>query len=96
VAASILTSAGLPELVTGNLSDYRTLALRLATHPDLLRSITEKLACNRLNAPLFDTTRFARQLENAYAEMWQIYAAGEVPRQIEVAAEGLLNLLDNI
>ena len=43
VAASILRMAGLPELVTTNAEDYEALARKLATDPQLLRSIRGKL-----------------------------------------------------
>ena len=47
-------------------------------------TIRQKLADNRLVEPLFDTPRFARNLEKVYKEMWEIFSAGEKPRQIEV------------
>jgi protein O-GlcNAc transferase len=86
VASSVLASAGLPELITGNLSNYQALVIHLATNPAALNSIKAKLSRNRLAAPLFDTPRFARHLEKAYDEMWHIYLKGEKPRKIEVAA----------
>ena len=69
VAASILTAAGLPELIAPDLSSYESLALDLATHPERLRAIREKLAHNRQTAPLFDTQRFTRNLEATYRTM---------------------------
>jgi len=38
VAASLLRAAGLPELITDNLQQYESLALKLARDPALLRS----------------------------------------------------------
>jgi len=84
MSASILTSIGLTEMITYSLEEYETLAVRLAHHPDEFQTIRQKLAQNRLTAPLFDTPRFARNLETAYTEMWKIFLAGERPRQIEV------------
>ncbi len=66
VASSVLTAVGLPELITHSLEEYETLALRLATHPDQLDAIRQKLGKNRLTKPLFDTPRFVRNLEKAY------------------------------
>ena len=51
VAASLLQAVGLPELVTENLEDYETLALRLARDPALLKSSRARLAQNRATAP---------------------------------------------
>ena len=69
VAASLLTAAGLPELITETAQDYEALALALARDPARLTALREKLAANRTAAPLFDTLRLARDLETAYREM---------------------------
>ncbi len=84
LASSLLRAIGLPELVTASLDEYEALALRLARTPAELAAIRGRLAQNRLTAPLFDTPRFARNLEGAYKEMWRLYLAGEAPRMIEV------------
>jgi protein O-GlcNAc transferase len=79
VAASLLQAVGLPELVTENLEEYETLALKLARDPALLGQIKAKLAGNRATRPLFDTARYTRHLESAYETMWQRYQRGEPP-----------------
>ena len=84
VAASVLTAVGLPELIAYNLPDYEALGLRLAVKPEALMAVKNKLAQNRSKEPLFDTPRFAGNLEKAYKRMWQLYLNGETPRQIEV------------
>jgi len=85
VSASILTAIGLPEFITHSLDDYETLAVRLARNPEQLAAIRQKLANNRLTEPLFDTPRFAKNLEKAYNKIWKIFLAGQRPRQIDVA-----------
>lgn len=74
VAGSLLRAVGLPDLVTNSLADYEALALRLATGPDYCRAIRARLRANlranRLASPLFDTRRFARDLEVAYLAMY--------------------------
>jgi len=84
VSSSILTAIKLPELITRSLEEYEALAVRLAHNPGEQQAIRQRLAKNRLTAPLFDTLRFARNLEKAYKEMWKVFLAGETPRQIEV------------
>jgi len=84
MSSSILTAIGLPELITHSLKSYEDLAIELATNPVRLQSIRDRLRKNRLTEPLFDTERFVRNLESAYEKMWQIYTAGEFPRQIKV------------
>jgi protein O-GlcNAc transferase len=70
VAASLVHAMGLPELVADSMAGYEALALRLATHPDELKAIRDKLARNRANAPLFDTAEFCRNLEAVYTTIW--------------------------
>ena len=84
VAASLLTAIGLPELVRENQNDYEALAVSLAQNPQELASIRRKLAQNRLTMPLFDTPRFARNLEAAYETMWQNFQAGLAPQGFAV------------
>ena len=82
VAASLLNAIHLPELVTSTQEAYEELAIALATHPERLRQIRQKLANNRLTAPLFDTPRFTRHIEAAYTEMHARYQAGLPPAHI--------------
>jgi protein O-GlcNAc transferase len=86
VAASLLTAIGLPELITRSHDDYEALALDLATHPERLAAIRGKLALNRTTLPLFDTPRYARHLEQAYARMHERHRAGLPPDHIVVEA----------
>jgi predicted O-linked N-acetylglucosamine transferase (SPINDLY family) len=85
VAASLLTAVGLPELVTESRERYESLAIELATNPEKLGAIKEKLARNRRIAPLFDTPRFTRHLEAAYRTMYERYQADLPPAPFSVA-----------
>jgi len=84
VASSLLSAVDLPELVTHSLQEYEALAVRLARPGNELQALREKLWHNRLTAPLFDTPRFARNLEEAYRQMWDLYVADKPPRTIDV------------
>ena len=86
VATSLLLAIGLPELVTGSLASYETMATTLVRHPTLLASLKERLAANRNTAPLFDTEQFARHLESAYVTMWERSQRGMPPGSFSVAA----------
>jgi predicted O-linked N-acetylglucosamine transferase (SPINDLY family) len=81
---SILHAIGLPELVTDNLNDYESLALKLATDSSLLQTVREKLKRHRLRFPLFDTERYRRHLEAAYRTMWETWQRGEIPSSFAV------------
>jgi len=70
VAASLLKTAGLDELVTGSLEDYEAKALHLAKNPQLLAPMRQKLIAEKMSSPLFDTASFARSLEAIYENMW--------------------------
>ena len=69
VGASLLTAAGLPELITHSAQEYEATALGLARDPARLKALRDKLAANRATAPLFDMNRFAREIEAAYEKM---------------------------
>ncbi len=71
VAASLLSAIGLSELVTTTQQEYESLAIELATNPERLKQIKQKLEQNRLNSPLFDTPRFARNIEDAYMQIYE-------------------------
>ena len=86
VAASLLGAIGLPELITGDLHEYEAMAVRLATNPDVLAGTKRKLAANRLTTPLFDTARYTRQLEAAYATMHARQRDGMPPAPFHVRA----------
>ena len=84
VAASLLNAIHLPELITATQQEYEALAIELATHPERLAQIKQKLANNRLTTPLFDTEVFTRHLEAAYSEMYERYQADLPPGHIHV------------
>jgi predicted O-linked N-acetylglucosamine transferase (SPINDLY family) len=88
VAASLLRSVGLPDLVTYSLAEYEALATTLAQDSGRLRQVRDKLAANRLTFPLFDTARFTRHFETAFEMMHEIHIRGEPPRHFEVAPVG--------
>jgi predicted O-linked N-acetylglucosamine transferase (SPINDLY family) len=67
VAASLLLTSGLPELVTKTAEEYEAMALTLAHDRALLQALRERLAAQA--SPLFDTERFARNIEEAYLGM---------------------------
>ena len=71
VGASLLTTAGLPQLIATSLDDYRSRLHELAAKPHRLRELREFLERTRASNPLFDTRGFARDwealLDRAYA-----------------------------
>ena len=72
VAASLLNACGLNELITESRADYEKLAIELASHPTKLMKIRTKLMANRNKHSLFDTLRYARNLESAFETVVQL------------------------
>jgi protein O-GlcNAc transferase len=68
VGASLVTTAGLPQLVCSDLEEYRTKALRLAHHPEELHPLRDKLGTLH-ESGAFDSRRCARDLEALYERM---------------------------
>jgi protein O-GlcNAc transferase len=84
VAASLLNAIELPELVTDSAEEYERLALELARDSQKLAALKTKLAGLKRGTPLFDTERFARNLEDAYTQVYQHYFDGNAPGHITV------------
>jgi predicted O-linked N-acetylglucosamine transferase (SPINDLY family)/predicted 2-oxoglutarate/Fe(II)-dependent dioxygenase YbiX len=84
LCASLLTAAGLPELIASSLEDYENLAVQLATQPSELQTLRQKLVEGRSQSALFNTARTIRHLEFAYQQIWQTYEAGHAPQPVTV------------
>lgn len=84
VAASLLSAAGLSELVTETPADYERLAVTLARDTTRLGAIRQRLRENRLDCALFDTDRFRQNIEASYAVMWDTWLRGEKPYAFSV------------
>jgi predicted O-linked N-acetylglucosamine transferase (SPINDLY family) len=76
VAASLLYSICLPELVTDTSEKYEASAIELGLNPELLKTLKMKLANNLLSTPLFDTVQFTKNLECAYSKVYENYQKG--------------------
>jgi len=84
VAASLLTAMDLPELITHSQEAYEEKAIELAQQTASFKALKQKLAANRLTAPLFDCQLFAKQIESAYEEMHRRHQAGLPAEHIQV------------
>jgi protein O-GlcNAc transferase len=84
VASSLLTAAGLTELITPSLEDYERAALALARDPQRLIALRRKLQDNRQTCPPFDLPKLTGNIEAAYARMWQTWLSGERPAAFSI------------
>ena len=86
VAGSILTAAGLEDLVTVSEKKYHDVALRVAQDPEYFADIKTRLAAARTSAPLFDTKGYTRDFERLLEKAFQNYQAGNAPKSMALSA----------
>ena len=73
VAASLISSVDMMELITESQEQYEELAIELATNTEKLKAIKDKLEVNLKNSPLYNTPLYTKQLEAAYLAMYERY-----------------------
>ncbi len=71
VAASLLSSLGLNELITETKDDYKNLILNLSLNHKKLFEIKKKLKNNILNYPLFDTLTYTKNFEKSLIKIYE-------------------------
>lgn len=71
VGASLMNAIGHPELVAAEVGSYVDLAVALASNPDQLRHLHQRLHGDLAGSPLCDAPRFVANLEAAYRQVWQ-------------------------
>jgi predicted O-linked N-acetylglucosamine transferase (SPINDLY family) len=79
VSGSVVRAAGFPELVASTLEEYGALILSLAQNRSELAALRIRVRNARDSSALFDTPRFVRGLEQAYAYACLRYQRGEPP-----------------
>jgi predicted O-linked N-acetylglucosamine transferase (SPINDLY family) len=82
VAASLLGSLQLTELIAATLDEYEKQAIALAFDRNRLSSLTRKLDEHRPTSALFDARRYTQNLEAAYRKIYERYQSGEAPGMI--------------
>ncbi len=88
VATSLLHAVGLAHLSVASWSAYRELAIRLATSPRELQALRAALAQARQRSTLFDSRRYCRHLESAFAAIVARSRRGEPPSVLRLSAAG--------
>jgi protein O-GlcNAc transferase len=87
MSGSLLRAVGLPELVTSNLQDYERVALGLATDRHALERARARLNTARNGPGPFDTAALTREIEAAFAMMYERHASGADSATFRVAQE---------
>ena len=71
IAASLINSINLPELITNSQEQYELLAIDLGKNQEKLKTIKEKLNNNLPNSPFCNTQLYTQNLESAYLSMYE-------------------------
>ncbi|HEX5686279.1 MAG TPA: tetratricopeptide repeat protein [Ideonella sp.] len=85
VAASLVTACGLPDLAAPDEDGYVNLAIALAQESATLQGLKEHLDTQRMNLPLFDSDRYARDYETLLQRMFDREQAGLPPAHLLAA-----------
>jgi predicted O-linked N-acetylglucosamine transferase (SPINDLY family) len=72
---TFMLNAGIEEGIAWNQQEYIEWGIKLGLDRDLRHKIHGKLRAGQMTAPVWNTKKFTRDLEQAYREMWSIYQA---------------------
>ncbi len=75
MGVTILTNAGLPELIAKNEDEYIKIAIDLANDRERLKKMRNGLRERVKASPVMDQQTFVRNMEDAYRGMWQKYCS---------------------
>lgn len=84
VAASLLNSMGMPDLITETQAEYESLAIEIANDPSKLNALKLRLRENRSTHPLFNTPLITSNIEDAYLQMFKLHQSDLPPSDIYV------------
>jgi predicted O-linked N-acetylglucosamine transferase (SPINDLY family) len=87
MAASLLTSARIPELITSTEEEYEALAVELGRDRNRLAEIKRRVSDRKRSAPLFDVRQFTRNLESAYRAIHERHRAGLPPDDLDIRVQ---------
>lgn len=76
VAASMLSTLGVPELITKSDKDYLKTAIQLGSHPTSLQGLREKILVQRLTSPLFNGAEYNRKLNELLSHLASTHLSG--------------------
>ncbi len=84
VAASLLNTINLNELITTNIEDYKKLAIKIYNEKTYLDEIKKKIIVNKKNSNLFKAEVYTKNIERAYKKVHQNYLNGIKPQNFEL------------
>ena len=90
MSASLLLTAGLPELVTYSLESYQERAVALLHQPEQLLALRQRLMQPEVQKRIFDTSRQVQSIEAAYRHMLVRYEQNLPPATFSVLEDGTI------
>ena len=84
VAASLLNTISLDELIVTNIEDYKKLAIKIYNEKSYLNEIKKKININKKDSNLFKTEIYTKNIERAYKKVHQNYLDGIKPQNLEL------------
>ena len=84
VSSSLLNSLGIDELITNDIESYEKLAINLASNPNKLIEIKQKIFFSVKNSKAFKIDIFTKSLEKAYQYIYDRYHRGLLPENIYI------------
>ena len=84
VAASILKSHSLDELITSDNQEYENLILDLSNNPARLNILKQRIALENKRSPLFDTILYTRNLEAGFSKALELHLEKKSPSNINL------------
>jgi predicted O-linked N-acetylglucosamine transferase (SPINDLY family) len=70
---TMMMNAGITEGIAWNVQEYVEWGVRFGTDEALRKEVAWKLRQSRKTSPLWNGRQFAREMENAYRQMWKIH-----------------------
>ncbi|HVI51610.1 MAG TPA: hypothetical protein VM661_10400 [Candidatus Sulfotelmatobacter sp.] len=80
VCGSLVTSAGMADMICPDSDAYIAKAIELGNNPKALSELKARMRANRDTCVLFDTTLLARSMEQLFEDMWADLESGNLPR----------------
>lgn len=84
VAGSLVTAAGMHDMIMPDAETYVRRAIEIATTPGLSAQLKARLAQNRQTSPLFDLKAYTRDLEKGFLHIHERRLQGLLPAAFDV------------
>ncbi len=81
-SSSIVSAAGIPELIATDRDEYKKLAIYYASHHNDLRKLKDKVESANRNGQLFNTEIYVKDFEKGLRQAYKRYLKGKQPENI--------------